>query len=66
MFFLSGFGRCGAGSELEAVVACLEHVVVVGKPIPQGGVHLGIAEHISPFAEAEVSGDDDAGAFVVC
>jgi len=26
--------------------------------------HLGVAEHARPLAEAEVGGDDDAGAFV--
>jgi hypothetical protein len=63
-FFLSGFGGSGAGSEPEAVVSGLEDVAVVGKPVQQGGGHFGIAEHVGPFAEAEVGGDDDAGAFV--
>ena len=63
-FFLSGFGGSGAGSEPEAVVAGLEDVAVVGKPVEQGGGHLGITEHVGPFTEAEVGGDDDAGALV--
>ena len=45
-FFLSGFGGSGAGPEAEAVIAGLEDVAVVGKPIQQGGGHLGIAEHM--------------------
>ena len=32
-FFLFGFGGSGAGSEPEAIVAGLEDVAVVGKPI---------------------------------
>jgi hypothetical protein len=36
----------------------------VGEPVEQRGGHLGIAEHAGPFAEAEVGGDDDAGALV--
>ena len=63
-FLLSGFWGSGAGSEPEAVVSGLEDVAVMGKPVQQGGGHLGIAEHVGPFAEAEVGGDNDAGAFV--
>ena len=37
---------------------------MVRKAIEQRGGHLGIAEDAGPFAEAEVGGDDDAGAFV--
>ncbi|EJU11798.1 hypothetical protein LH128_17032 [Sphingomonas sp. LH128] len=36
----------------------------MGEPVEQRGGHLGIAEHLCPFAEAEVGGDDDAGALV--
>ncbi len=36
----------------------------MGKTIEQCGGHLGIAEHAGPFAEAQVGGDDDAGAFI--
>ena len=61
---LSGFGRSGAGAEAEAIVSGLQDVAVVGKPIEQRGCHLGIAEHAGPFAEAQVGGDDDAGALV--
>ena len=34
------------------------------KAVEQGRRQLGIAKHRGPFAEAEVGGDDDAGAFV--
>ena len=37
----------------------------VGKTVEQGGGHLCITEDGGPFAEAEVGGDDDAGAFVM-
>ena len=36
----------------------------MGEAVEQGGGHLCIAEDRGPFAEAEVGGDDDAGAFV--
>ena len=32
--------------------------------VEQGGGHLGIAEHVGPFGEAQVGGDDHAGALV--
>ena len=37
---------------------------MVCEPVQEGGGHFGITEHFRPFAEAEVGGDDDAGAFV--
>ena len=39
-------------------------MAAVGKTVEQGGGHLCITEDGGPFAEAEVGGDDDAGAFV--
>ena len=36
----------------------------MGQAIEQRGGHLGVAEDGGPFAEAEVGGDDDAGALV--
>ena len=36
----------------------------MGQPIEQCRRHLGIAEHVGPFCEAEVRGDDDAGLLV--
>ena len=58
---------CGLGRavlEAEAVVSSLQDVAVMGEPIEQRRRHLGIAEDGGPFAEAEVGGDDDAGALV--
>ena len=54
----------GAVFESEAVVSGLEDVAVVGQAVEQCGRHLGIAEDARPFAEAQVGGDDDAGALV--
>jgi len=36
----------------------------VREPIQQRGGHLCVAEDLGPFREAEVGGDDHAGAFV--
>ena len=36
----------------------------MGKPIEERGGHLRIAENDGPFTEAEVGGDDEAGALV--
>ena len=49
------------GSALEAptVIAGLNDVTVMGQSIEQRGRHLGIAEHIRPFTEGEIGGDDD-------
>ena len=44
-------------------VAGLDDVAVVGQAIEQRGGHLGVAEDARPFAEGEVGGDDDGGAF---
>ena len=75
MVFGSGVGQCrlplllvagglGAGSEAEAVIAGLEDVAAVGQAVEERRGHLGVAKDRGPFAEAEVGGDDDAGAFV--
>ena len=63
-FFLSVFGRCSTGAEAEAVIPGLKDVTVVRQPIQQSCSHLGITEHTSPLAEAEIGGDDDAGLLV--
>ena len=64
----SGSGPFAGGrlavAEAPGVVAGLEDVAVVGQSIQQGRGHLGVIEHLSPFAEREVGGDDQAGAFV--
>lgn len=46
------------------VVAGPEEMTAMNEEIEQGGVHLGVAKDSGPFAEAEVGGDDDAGAFL--
>jgi len=55
---------CGAVFEAEAFVSGFEDMAVVGEPVEQCGGHLGITEDGSPFTEAQVRGDDDAGALV--
>ena len=37
---------------------------MMGEAVEQGRGHLGVTEYAGPFAEAEVGGDDDAGALV--
>ena len=37
---------------------------MMGEAIEQRRCHLGVAKDGSPFTEAEVGGDDDAGALV--
>lgn len=64
------FLHCGSGlvrrAVLEAVevVSGFEDVAVMDEPIEQRSRHLGVAKHAGPFAEAEVGGDDDAGALI--
>jgi hypothetical protein len=55
---------CRAVAEPEAVIAGFEDVTVMGEAIEQRGGHFRIAEHAGPLAEAQIFGDDDAGAFV--
>lgn len=46
-------------------IAVIEHfhdVAVIGQPIEQGRRHLLVNEHRRPLREAEVGGNDDAGA----
>ena len=64
-FLLGGFGGFRrAVLEAEAVVSGLEDVAVVSEPVEQRGCHLCIAKDAGPFAEAQVGGDDDAGALI--
>jgi hypothetical protein len=60
------FPGCGGRAclEAEAVVSGFQDLAAVGETIEQGGGHLGVAEDCGPLAEAEVGGDDDAGALV--
>ena len=50
--------------EAEAVVSGLQDVAAVGETVEERGRHFGITEDRGPFAEAQVRGDDDTGAFV--
>ena len=50
--------------EAPAVVAGLDDIAMVSQAVEQRGGHLGVAEYAGPFAEGEVSGDNDRGAFV--
>ena len=41
-----------------------EYLSAVGEAIKRWRSHFGVPKHRGPFAEAQVGGDDDAGAFV--
>ena len=56
--------RSGAVLEAPTLIAGLDDVAVVGETIEECGGHLWVAEHARPFAEGEIGGDDDRGAFV--
>jgi hypothetical protein len=62
--FVTSFCRGGARFEPEAIVPGFDDVAVMGKTIQQGGRHFWVTEDARPFAEAEVRGDDDAGALI--
>ena len=36
----------------------------MGEPVEQGRGHFGVAEHLTPFREAEIGGDGDAGPLI--
>ena len=57
-------GGFDAGLEAEAVVSSFQDVAAVGEAVEERRGHLGVAEDRGPFAEAEIGGDDDAGALV--
>ena len=61
---LSGFRLRRTGLEAEAVVPGFKDVAVMGEAVEECRGHLGITEHASPFTEAEVGGDDNAGLLV--
>ena len=54
----------GAGLEAIAVVSGLQNVAAVGEAIEQRGGHFGVPKDGGPLGEAQVGGDDDAGALV--
>ena len=51
---------------LEAVriVAGFDDVAVMGQTVEQRRRHLGVAEDVAPFREAQIGGDQQAGGFV--
>ena len=50
--------------EAPAVVAGFDDLAVMGQPVEQRRGHLGVAEHLRPFAKREIGGDHDRGVFV--
>jgi len=62
-WFLLCFGFAALFKPI-AFVAGFDDVAVVGEAIQEGGGHLGVDEHGDPFREAQVGGDDHAGALV--
>lgn len=36
----------------------------MGEPVEQGRGHFGVAEHLTPFREAQIGSDDDAGPLI--
>ena len=64
-FLLGGFGGLRrAVFEAEAVVPGFKNVTAMGEAVEQRSRHLRVAEHGGPFAEAQISRDDDAGTLV--
>lgn len=60
-FTHGGFGTC---LESETVISGFENVAAMCKAIEQCCCHFCVAKNRSPFTEAEICGDDDAGALV--
>ena len=58
------FLRSDAVFEAPAFVADFDNVTMVSEAVKECRFHLGIAEDRRPFAEGEVGGDSDRGAFV--
>ena len=57
--------RSGAVLEAPALIAGLDDAfAVMGEAVKECGSHLWVAEHARPFAEGEIGGDDDRGAFM--
>jgi hypothetical protein len=50
--------------EAPAFVAGLDDVAVMREAVEQGSGHFRIAKDARPFAEGQIGGDDDRGAFV--
>ncbi len=63
-FFFPSFCHRRARLEPETVVAGFDDVAMMGEAIEERRRHFGVAKNSGPFAEAQVCGDNDAGAFV--
>ena len=50
--------------EAPAVIARFQNMTMVRQTIEQCGCHLGIAEDIGPFAEAQIGRNDNAGLLI--
>lgn len=64
LFFLFVFRCGGTGAETIAVITCFEDMTVMSEAIEESGRHLGVAEDLAPFTEAQIGGDDNTGMFV--
>ena len=53
-----------AAFKTPAVVTGLDDVAVMSQAVEQRSGHLGVAEHARPFADCQISGDDDGGSLV--
>ena len=51
--------RSAAVLEAPALVTGLDDVAVMSEPVEERRRHLGIEEHVRPFAEGQVGRDDD-------
>ena len=56
--------RSGAVLEAPALIAGLDDVAVMGGAVKSAVVIFGSPRYARPFAEGEIGGDDDRGAFV--
>lgn len=52
------------GSDSPAIVPGFDDFAVVSDPVEQGRGHLAVAKHLRPFAEGQVSGNEQRGALV--
>ena len=50
--------------EAPAGVAGLDYIAMMGEAIEHGGGHLGVAEHLRPIGEGEISGDQQRRVFI--
>lgn len=63
-FFSRFLGGLAAGIAVIAVVAGFQNVTAVSEPVQKRDCHLCVANDLGTFGEAEVGGDDHAGALL--